>query len=101
MAAGVLKAALIQLPEALAPAARAADEAGVLHHAKMFSDRLTRDARARREFADGDGSSPAKANHQLQADPVAQCGEERHGAEQLRADNWIRLPAQDISRRAK
>lgn len=52
VAARVLKALLIQLPEALASAARTAHEAGVLHHAQMFGDGLPRDAGACGESAD-------------------------------------------------
>lgn len=52
VAAGVLKALLIQLPEALASVPRTAHKAGVLHHAQMFGDGLPRDAGACGESTD-------------------------------------------------
>lgn len=65
VAAGVLKALLIQLPEAFAAAACAAYKAGVLHHPQMLGDGLTRNSGSRGEFADGGRSSLTKPNDQL------------------------------------
>lgn len=64
VAAGVLKAALIQLPEALASSTCASHKTRVLHHAQVFSDGLARDAGARGKFADRDRSSLTEANDQ-------------------------------------
>lgn len=65
VAAGVLKALLIQLPEALTSAPRATHKAGVLHHAQMLGDGLTGDSGACGEPANGGGSLLAKAHHEL------------------------------------
>ena len=49
IAARLLKAPLLQLPEGLAPALFAAHETCSLQHAQVFADRLTRDAGALRQ----------------------------------------------------
>lgn len=91
------KALLVQLPETFASALRAPHETGVLHDAQMFGDGLAREAGASSKFADGCRGFDAKAHDQAQSDRVSQRGEERHGVEQLRGGNWIRLPRQGIS----
>jgi len=63
VAAGVLETLLIELPEALAAAARAAHQTGVLHDPQVFGDGLTRYAGSCSESADGGGSFLTKANN--------------------------------------
>ena len=53
VAARVLNALLVQLPEAFASAAFAAHQTGVLHHAQVLGDGLAGEAGACRKFADG------------------------------------------------
>ena len=98
--ARVLKTPLVQLPEALAAAAYAVYQTGVLHHAQMFGHSLAGNPGSCCEFGDGGGSLLTKANDQPQTNLVPQCGEESHGAEQLRGSNWTTMLAQGISRRA-
>lgn len=64
VAARVLKTLLIQVPDALASAPRAARKTRVLHKAQMLRDGLTCDAGTRSECADGRGSFVTKANDQ-------------------------------------
>jgi len=48
-----VEAALAQLPDALAAAARAVNEAGAFHHAQVFGDGLAADVEFRRQPGDG------------------------------------------------
>lgn len=64
VAARILEPLLIQLPKAFASTPRAAHKTGVLHHAQVFGDGLTRDASACSKPADGCRSFLTKADHQ-------------------------------------
>jgi hypothetical protein len=100
VAADVLEAQLIQLPDALPAVPSATHETRVLHDAQVFGDCLTRDVEASGKPRDGRRSVVTEAGDQSQAGFVAQRREERRRAEQLRRRLWTTPPGQGTSRAA-
>jgi hypothetical protein len=100
VAADILEALLIQLPDALSAVPSATHETRVLHDAQVFGDRLTRDVEASGKPRNGRRSVITEAGDQAQAGFVSQRREEWRRVEQLRHRLWSTLSRQGTSRLA-
>jgi hypothetical protein len=100
VAADLLEALLIQLPDALPAAPSATHETRVLHDAQVFGDCLTRHVEASGQPRNGRRPIVTEAGDQPQAGFVSQRREEWRRIEQLRHRPWTTPPAQGISRSA-
>src|SRR5262249_13259333 len=78
-AAGLGEAAGPDLPDPLAAAAQAPDQARLGERVEMLGDRLPRDASALGQADDGERPIGAETRHQLEARLVAEGGEDRSG----------------------